>query len=236
MIVASSHVAQTATLPKSLTIDGTSVTFAPFVKNLGVTIQSDLSLERHVINTCRSSYSEIHRIASIRHLLTQESANTLVCSFVLSRLDYANSLLAGSTKTLKDRLQIVQNDAARLIVKVRRSEHVTPILHKLHWLPVQSRIQHKFLSVCHLSLTESGPPYLNELIHWYVPNRSLRSASDTKTLKRPPDSIRTKTHGERSFVFQGPTLWNQLPKPLRYTESHASFKRSLKTHLFKLNN
>ena len=47
---------------------------------------------------------EIHRISSVRHLLTDDATKTLLCAFVLSRLDYCNALLAGSPKYLAEKL------------------------------------------------------------------------------------------------------------------------------------
>lgn len=234
MIVCSPYISRSLRPPQSLVIDNTAISFSKSVKNLGVTIQSDLSMAANVTNTCRLAYIELRRISSIRHLLTTDSAKTLVCSLILSRLDYANSLLSGCPKTLVQRLQRVQNDAARLVVQVRRSAHTTPILRQLHWLPVEDRILYKTLSVCYVSLSESGPTYLKELLHWHVPGRDLRSSSDTKILQIPgPTKVKTKTFGERSFTFQGPTYWNELPQSLRYTQSKTCFKSGLKTHLFK---
>ena len=162
---------------------------------------------------------------------TLESTKTLVCSFILSRLDYANSLLAGCPQYLLVQLQRVQNSAARLVVKAKRCDHISPILRTLHWLPIQERIHHKMLSICHVSLTADGPVYLSDFLRIYTPSRQLRSSSDTRILRIP--TVRTKTFGRRSFSVQGPTLWNQLPKNLRYTVSSASFKRGLKTHFFQ---
>ena len=56
-------------------------------KNLGVTLSSNLSVEKHVIYVCRSAYVEIRRISNIRHYLTTDATKTLICAFVLSKLD-----------------------------------------------------------------------------------------------------------------------------------------------------
>eukprot|EP00745_Piridium_sociabile_P027300 TRINITY_DN439_c0_g1_i27.p1 TRINITY_DN439_c0_g1~~TRINITY_DN439_c0_g1_i27.p1 ORF type:complete len:1128 (+),score=135.82 TRINITY_DN439_c0_g1_i27:139-3522(+) len=231
MLIASPRVLASTVLPEHVTIDDTRIRFSSSVKNLGVTIENDLSLNKHVLNTCRAAYLELRRISSIRHLLTLEATKTLACAFILSRLDYANSLLSGCPQYLLDRLQRVQNSAARLIVGAKRTDHVTPILRSLHWLPIRDRIQHKTLSICHTSLSGTGPSYLPELLHFYTPSRQLRSSSDTRTLRIP--SVRTKAYGQRSFSFQCPSLWNTLPKTVRYVEGTASFKRQLKTYFFR---
>ena len=123
-------------------------------KHLGVPLTNNLSMEKHVTNICSSAYIEIRRISNIRHYLTTDATKTLLCAFVLSKLDYCNSLLSGSQKHL-DKLQKVQNSAARLVFKACKHEHMKPLHQKLPWLPVVSRIQHKFANLCYNYFTES---------------------------------------------------------------------------------
>ena len=87
-------------LPEFMNINGTSVKFSPSVRNLGVVLDSTLSLHQHVINVCRVAYLELRRINSIRSLLSIDAVKTLVCSLVLSRTDYCNSYLLVSLSIL----------------------------------------------------------------------------------------------------------------------------------------
>ena len=115
-------------------------------------------MSQHISNTCKAASMQIRHI---RHLLTTQAAHTLVCSLVLSRLDYCNSLLSGCRQYLLDKLQRVQNATARLVCKAKKSDHIHPILETLHWLPVTHRIQYKIstsisyleqpLSICPIS-------------------------------------------------------------------------------------
>ena len=75
-----------------------------------------------------AAYIQIRHISSIQHLLTTPATQTLVCSLVLSRLDYCNSSLSGCPQYLLDKLQNVQNAAARLVCKAKKSDHIHPIL------------------------------------------------------------------------------------------------------------
>ena len=104
---------------------------------------------------------------------------------MLSRIDYWNSLLVGLPQYLIKRLQGIQNAAARSILRTPRSEHISPLLQILHWLPVNRRTLHKVAALCHTSLSGSGPQYLSDLTHVYTPARSLRSSSDTHILSTP---------------------------------------------------
>ena len=200
---------------------------------MGVTLDSTLSLHQHVMNVCRVAYLELRRINSIRNLLSVDAVKTLVCSLVLSHLDYCNFLLIGLPQYLIKRLQGVQNAAARSILRTPRSEHISPLLQNLHWLPVNRRTLHKVAALCHSSLSGSGPQYLSDLTHVYTPARSLRSSSDTRILSTP--NVKLKSYGQRSFAYHGPSTWNSLPLALRYQQESDCFKRALKTHLFSLN-
>ena len=123
-----------------MNINGTCVKFSPSVRNLGVILDSTLSLHQHVMNVCRVAYLELRRINSIRNLLSVDAVKTLVCSLVLSHLDYCNSLLVDLPQYLIKRLQGVQNAAAKSILRAPRSEHNSPLLQNIHWLPVHRRI------------------------------------------------------------------------------------------------
>ena len=131
------------------------------------------------------------------------------------------------------KLQRFQNKAARLVLRRRSRDHVTPMLIHLHWLPVRARIDYKIAVLCFKCLKKTAPIYLQELIQPYIPSRSLRSAS--RSLLREPSTIARKL-GRRAFSFYAPKMWNSLPEHLRDIDSISEklFKKNLKTHLFKI--
>ena len=152
-----------------------------------------------------------------------------MCSLVLLKLDYCNSLLFGSPQYLIQLFQKVQNTAARIILRPPRSEHTSPLLRSHHWLPVQKRIKHKICSICYTTLTGASLKYMSELVNVYIPSRCLRSSSDSRTLTIA--FVRTKVR-RRSFAYQRPATWNELPFDLRHKDSLSTFKGALKTYLF----
>ena len=88
--------------------------------------------------------AQLKNIADIRRYLEKQAAEKLIHAFVGSRLDYCNSLLVGIPETSLAKLQIVQNIAARILTGTRKYDHMTPVLYKLHWLPVKYRIEYKY--------------------------------------------------------------------------------------------
>ena len=103
------------------------------------------------------------------------------------------------------------------------------MLHSLYWLPIEQRIEYKLSCLCFKIISHQAPIYLSELLHLYTPSRQLRSATDTRVFIIP--SFRTKSCGQRSFSYQAPLIWNQLPVSVRHSTSVSSFKSSLKTFL-----
>ena len=110
-----------------------------------------------VIHIGDAAYIQIRHLSSKRHLLTTQATQPLVCSLVLSRLDYCNSLLSGCPQYLLDKLQKVQNAAARLVCKAKKSDNIHPILEPLHWLPVTHCIQYKISTICFNSISGTAP-------------------------------------------------------------------------------
>ena len=214
----------------TITFDGSTIRPVPVVKNLGAFFDETMSMGKQSSAVSKSCFFHLSKIGRIRHLINESACKTLVHSIVTSRLDYANGLLYGTTDRTLNKLQVVQNAAARLVTRTRKREHITPVLAKLHWLPVNYRIQYKILVCTYKAIHQIGPEYLNELVTPYCPSRSLRSES---TMQLQVPQTKTKFYGDRRFDKSSALLWNSLPIQLRQVQSLDTFKRALKTHLFK---
>ena len=199
------------------------------VKNLGCILDSNMKMDKFVSQKCQSAMFYIKSTASIRRHLDSQSTKTLIQSLVSSRLDYANSVLAGIAKSQLRRLQLVQNAAARLVMNTKFHEHITPVRRALHWLPIEARIIFKILTHCHNCVYGKAPPYLCQLIVKDCRPRSLRYSKGT-LLNVPKYQ---NNYGSRSFGVFGPTQWNDLPINLRCIDFIGVFKKELKTYLFR---
>ena len=107
----------------SIHIGDSEINFSDKVKNLGIHFDSDLSSSSDVNALIRTMYLELRKIGKIRHVINTDRAALLVSSLVLSKLDYCNSLLAGLPSERLKRLQTVQNNVARLVLK---NQNATP--------------------------------------------------------------------------------------------------------------
>ena len=150
-------------------------------------------------------------------------------TFLTSRLDNMNALLCKLPNFQIQKLQRIQNHAARIIKKCKKTDHITPLLFDLHWLPIKFRIEYKILLLVFKCLHGEGPEYLASLLEDYNQPMGLRSVSQ----HRLKEVRSKKKYGERAFSVIGPKLWNDLPVELKTSESVNIFKKSLKTYLFR---
>ncbi|XP_070400467.1 uncharacterized protein, partial [Nothobranchius furzeri] len=216
-------------LGQSPDLNGIALISENKARNLGVIFDQDMSFKSQVSQVCRISFFHLRNIAKIRSILSRSDAEKLVHAFITSRLDYCNSLLSGSPQNVVKSLQLVQNAAARVLMRNKKRDHISPVLASLHWLPVKFRIDFKILLLTHKALNNQGPSYISDLIVPYVPNRALRS--QTAGLLVVPRISKLRMGG-RSFSYQAPLLWNQLPALVREADTLSTFKNRLKTFLF----
>ena len=126
-------------------------------------------------------------------------------------------------------MQKVQNTAARVVLGLRKFDHITLAFIKLHWLPVTFRIQFKILVIVFKAIKGNAPQYIMDLLSIRTSSYSLRSANGMNLLI--PMS-RYKSFGDRAFSVAA-KLWNQLPLSVKLTSELSVFKTALKTHLFR---
>lgn len=213
-----------------LKVGNSIISSVPIVKNLGVYFDSHLTNEKQVSAIIRSCHFHICNIGRIRRFITTSACKTLVNALVTSRLDYGNTLLFGINKSTLNKLQKIQNTAARLVTGTKGREHISPILADLHWLPVEFRIQFKILVYVYNAIKGDAPSYIQELIQVNIPTRPLRSSSSQRLVV---PKVRTKTYGHRQFDWAASHLWNNLPDSLRQCKCLSSFKTQLKTHFYR---
>jgi len=214
----------------TLTIGDLDIKPSQCARNLGVIFDSSMSLEKHTLSICRKAYFQMRQIGQISRYLDEPSVKLLVHAFVTSRLDYCNSLMYGANQYLINKVQRVQNSAARLISRTRKYDHVTPVLKQLHWLPIRERIVFKILVFTFKALHNLGPEYIQDIVKIHKPTRALRSQF---SVMAAVPRTRTTTYGDRTFAKSGPTLWNALPETIRAITRLSTFKKELKTLLFK---
>ena len=136
---------------------------------------------------------------------------------------FCNALLYGLQRSVLDRLQYVQNCAARLVSRTRSSEHITTELRQLHWLPIKQLIAYKILLLTYKATNGMDPKYMVDPLERFTPKSQLRSSSNNINLLVIQKS-NLKSFGDRSFRVAAPRLWNLLPNSTRLIQYLNVFK------------
>ena len=201
---------------------GQCIRFSSQVKNVGVWVDQNLTMEKHINSIVSHCYKILRDISRIKKYIQRKELEQLVHAVVIFRLDYCNSLFVNLNKEQLFKLQKVQNSAARLILGIRRRDSAKLALYELHWLNVEARVSFKILllvfkvvrGMCNMTLTYknfNGRP------------------NDYLMLETP--TFKTK-YGKRTLEYNGSRLWNALPVNIRVVEDIDVYKKLVKTLLF----
>ena len=192
-----------------LSVGEASIPFSNVVKTLGVTLDAELSIEQHVSAVVRSCFFHIRSLSKVHPYITYKAASSIAVCLILSKLDYCNSLLSGLPQKQIKRLQAVQNAAARTVMKCKKTDHITPILRQLHWLPIQKRIRHKILSATYRSVHDNTPllafsdQHLDLSLMFPGPGipRQSGTASEPSDMSLPPSGMSYPRASRRRTPF-----------------------------------
>ena len=166
----------------SVQLSGIDIHLSTTVRCLGVLIDSELTFSAHIKRLTGRCFYQLRQLCAVHYAILVEAAQTLVHAFVISRMDYCNTIFRFMSAVHLRPLQCVFNAATRLIVKRKKFDRITDFLHdELHWLPVQYRHIYTIFLLVYVCLYETAPSYL---IVQCIPvavnsvRSSLRSASN----------------------------------------------------------
>ncbi|KAJ1198927.1 hypothetical protein NDU88_002765 [Pleurodeles waltl] len=198
-------------------------------KNLEVIFDNCLCFRPQVNAMVKSSYWILKTLRKILTYLQQEERVAVILALVMSRLDYCNSLLLDLDKMSLSKLQLIQNNAARLILDLPLLASASYSLKRLHWLPVGKWIIFKTLCLTFKAVHGGGADYLAARLRWYCPRRELRSKNAYLIHVCRTRKVRW---GDKAFTVAAAKHWNSLPWDIRKEENFLTFRRLVKTWLF----
>ena len=160
------------------------------VRDLGVVFDQYLTFHDHISGICKSTHFHLRGIGIIRNLLNCDATAQLIHALITSRLDFCNSILYNLPNKQIERLQRILNQAARMLKRIPRRNHITPVLRELHWLRIHDRIIFKILLLTHNAVNNTAPEYLCDLIRLNVKSTTIRTRAsfDPCLLCVPPIS------------------------------------------------
>ena len=222
-----------------LLIAGTSITPSVEVRDLGVKLDSTLSLQAHVSSVVSVCYFHLRQLRLVRRTLTVDAAHSLVRALIHSRLDYCNGILANAPLGLVAPLQSVMRSAARVVLRIPSRGSITQLMReRLHWLPIQQRVKFKQCTLAFKCVNGLAPAYLSRMCTALssVPGHPATRSAVAGHLLVPTINMSTVTVGRRGFYYACPAAWNTLPPTI--TDSSLTcqtFRRRSKTFLFCAN-
>ena len=216
----------------NIEIGNTKILQSSKIKFLRVFLDEKLSFKDHIQNRSKKASYNLRLISNIQKYTDIDNTKMLLCTLVLSQLDYVNSILSRTLKTIIKPYQTVQNLVARVAYKKSRREDVYMCLQQLHWLPIKYRTMFKFLTIAYNAVHGKAPHYLKEKLKQKHYHRTTRQSTSTGiTLDIPLN--RKKSFADGCLSYAAAKYWNDIPDNIRTAKDIKIFKSLLKTHLFK---
>ena len=212
-----------------LSLLGKELILVQSAKDLGVTFDLSLSFDCHIVKTVSSCISSLAQINRVKHVLDKSLLTLIIRSIVFSKLYYCSSVYANITASNISKLQAVQNFAARIIMKSRKFDHITPLLNELHWIPVKLHLLYRDAVLTFKCLNGTTPESLSQQ---FVRRADIsgRCTRNSNSLDIPFFKSAT---GQRTFHYRAVSLWNELPENIKCSLSISIFKHKLRKYLLE---
>ena len=212
----------------SVRMHGKEITPSTVVKDLGIYIDHSLTYNEHIAKTVSICLHKVVQINSIKHLLNKKTILLLLNSFVFSKLYYCSTVWSNTSKHNINKLQLVQNFAARVVLGLKKFDHISQAIKSLNWLPVNDRIYLNDAVMMYKCTNKLVPDYLIEKF-------TLRSQTHTRNT-RQRDQLNIPrcrlTTGQRSFTYRGAKLWNNLRDNVKSSDSVKILRKKIVNLLF----
>ena len=222
MLIGSRQRLSTLSDTLELSIDNVPIEQVFSVKSLGMYIDENLTWHSHIDKLCKKIASTIKAIKRVKPFVPQSTLLNIYNSLVQPHFDYYSLVWGNCGKTLSNKLQKLQNRAARVITSSNFDVDVDSLFHKLSWKDLKSQRQIQNALMVFKSLNGLVPEYpTSKFIKRNESNYSLRdSVNKLVPFPRANDM-------KNSFSYSGATLWNSLPCNIRESGSLNQFEHLL---------
>lgn len=201
------------------------------VKNLGVFLDQTLSFNMHIDEMAKRVYGTLSFINRISDQLDKATRINVVQSLVMTVINYGSKIWGITTKQQIERVQRLQNFAAKVAVGgARKFDHVSPIIEELEWLKIDKKILYDICIMVYNVVKHHLPCWLFTL-------PTVQEVNNARPTRQSQDLFvpRTRTDmGKKLFTVKGPTIWNELPEMIKGSPSVHIFRNRIKKYLFVL--
>ena len=181
-------------------------------------------IDKHVEEICKKASSAIGGLKRVRPFISKDLTVQIYNALILPYFDYCSPVWDCMSGYLSDKLQKLQNRAARVITKLPFDTSSNLLLAKLKWEKLSLRRKKQKALIMYKTLNELAPEYLQCLFtQRHVNDYNLRNLEGKLSLPKP-----NTNYLKRSFCYSGACLWNNLPQDLKSVGSIGQFKRGIK--------
>ncbi|XP_053396163.1 uncharacterized protein LOC128556153 [Mercenaria mercenaria] len=199
-------------------------------KHLGLTFSSDLKWSSHISITLKKAWQRIGIMRSLKFLLNRQSLERMYFSFIRPILEYSDVVWDNCTEALKNEIEAVQNEAARIVTGATKLCNIQKLLFDLGWEPLTERRKKHRLVLFYKMVNGLSPAYLSSLIPENQHN------INTRFNQRNIRNILCQSHSYKSsFLPKTINDWNLLPQHIKLSPSVNAFKSNLNKNLPKSN-
>ena len=189
-------------------------------------LDENLTWKDHVTSLKGTCAGRLIQLSKVRGSMSKETFTNVVNATVISKINYGDTVYASATSTNLEKVQQIQNFAARVIHRVTRRHHTSELIRQLDWMKTdQMRHFHRLLMM-YKCLNGMAPLYLSEKLNY---NRDIHSHY-TRQASNLHVPISTSSSQQRTFYCRSIQDFNALPTTLKHAPSFGKFKSSLKTH------
>ncbi len=184
-----------------------------------------MTWKSHIDEISKKVSVAISALKRIGCYISQDTAARVYQGLMEPYFSYCAPVWDGIGSKLSDKLQKLQNRAARVITRSSYDASSSSVLEELGCNNLYTNRKMQKAILMYKVMNNLTPMYLQELFVTRVSHYRLRDSEGKLFLPKP----RTD-YLKRSFSYSGASLWNSLPESLRSSSSLSSFKRSLKTN------
>lgn len=206
----------------TLYLDNTPVSQVHLHKHLGLTLSDDARWKTHISIIIDKAWKRIGIMRSLKFVLSRPCLEKMYISFIRPILEYANVVWDNCSNELKNDLEAVQNEAARIITGATKLCNIEALLYDLRWETLASRRRKHKLILMYKMKNNFTPSYLSDLIP--SPQQMRYPLRNVENI--PPIYSRTSLFSS-SFLPSVIRDWNSLPLDTRHSPSVEAFKASL---------
>jgi hypothetical protein len=202
---------------------------ASSVRSLGVQLDKHLTMEEHIKKISATSFMYLRLISRVRRSLNRRHQLMLTNALVLSRVDFCGSLLIDVSAKLLKRLLIIQNAVVRMVMALKKRDHITPHAAALGLLPIPYRLRLHVACLIFSMLRTGQPKILASYLVTSTSSRVTRSQTHGGLLSQHAST----SVGQKAFNVFAPRLWNSLPLAIKDLKTLGCFRENLRKHFIE---